>query len=181
MTLLEKIAYTTGHVGPCEGNIPALPRLGLPALCLQDGPTGLRFESFVSQFPAALTVGASFDRSLIRARAQAIGQEFRGRGVHVQLGPVTGGPLGRSPLAGRAWENFSPDPFLSAAASGLTVEAIQDQGVVASLKHFIGYEQETFRTARWRIDGAVQTFRQVSSEIDGALLLASAPLRSHCS
>lgn len=60
---------------------------------------------------------------------------------------MTGGPLGRSPLGGRNWEGFSPDPFLSSVASYITVRAIQDQGVITSLKHFIGYEQETFRTA----------------------------------
>lgn len=167
MTLEEKVAFTTGHSGPCEGNLPGLARLGLPPLCLQDGPTGLRFESFVSQFPAAVTVAASFDRELMSERARALGDEFRARGVHVQLGPVTGGPLGRSPLGGRGWEGPSPDPFLCAETSYLTVRGIQKRGVVTSLKHFIGYEQETFRTARWRIDGAVQTFRQISSEIDG--------------
>jgi hypothetical protein len=139
MTLEEKVAFTTGHRGPCEGNLPGLARLGLPPLCLQDGPTGLRFESFVSQFPAAVTVAASFDRELMVQRARALGNEFRARGVHVQLGPVTGGPLGRSPLGGRNWEGPSPDPFLCAEMSYLTVRGIQKSGVITSLKHFIGY------------------------------------------
>lgn len=132
-------------------------------------PTGLRFEGFVSQFPTAHTVAATWDRDLMEERGKGIGREFRGRGVsrlfrstsssfpetfhfdtlqvHTHLGPVTGGPLGRSPLGGRNWEGFSPDPFLSSVASYITVKAIQDQGVITSLKHFIGYEQETFRTA----------------------------------
>lgn len=81
MTLLEKISLTTGEPGPCEGNVPAIPRLGLPGFCLQDGPSGLRFESFVSQFSAAVTVAGSWDRELIEARGVALGKEFRGRGV----------------------------------------------------------------------------------------------------
>ena len=129
--------------------------------------TGLRFEAFVSQFPTEHTVAATWDRRMIEARGRAIGREFRSRGVHTHLGPVTGGPLGRSPLGGRNWEGFSPDPYLSSVASYLTVRAIQSQGVITSLKHYIGYEQETFRTARWRINGTVQTFRQISSDIDG--------------
>ncbi|KAL7411292.1 glycoside hydrolase superfamily [Mrakia frigida] len=170
MTLPEKIIFATGHKGPCEGNIPGIERLGIPRFCIQDGPTGLRFEGFVSQFPTAHTVAATWDRDLMEERGKGMGREFRGRGVHTHLGPVTGGPLGRSPLGGRNWEGFSPDPFLSSVASYITVKAIQDQGVITSLKHFIGYEQETFRTARWRINGTVQTFRQISSDIDDKTL-----------
>ena len=34
-----------------------------------------------------------------------MGEEHRGKGVDVQLGPVAG-PLGRSPEGGRNWEGF---------------------------------------------------------------------------
>jgi len=65
---------------------------------------GPRYTDFVTQFPSAFTAAASFDRDLIEQRAIAIGKEFRGKGINVELGPVTGGPLGRSPHAGRNWE-----------------------------------------------------------------------------
>lgn len=45
------------------------------------------------------------------------GAEAKALGVHVQLGPV-GGPLGKIPEAGRNWEGFSNDPYLS--GSGMT-------------------------------------------------------------
>jgi len=41
-----------------------------------------------------------------------MGEEFRGKGVDVQLGPAVG-PLGRFPDGGRNWEGFSPDPYLA--------------------------------------------------------------------
>lgn len=50
----------------------------------------------MTQFPSAFTAAASFDRALVEERASRIGHEFRGKGVNVELGPVTGGPLGRS-------------------------------------------------------------------------------------
>lgn len=44
-----------------------------------------------------------------------VGQEAKGLGVHVLLGPVSG-PLGKIPTGGRNWEGFSNDPYLSGIA-----------------------------------------------------------------
>lgn len=54
-----------------------------------------------------------------------------------QLGPVVG-PLGRVPEGGRGWEGFSPDPVLSGICVAQTVKGIQDSGVIATTKHYIG-------------------------------------------
>lgn len=55
------------------------------------------------------------------------------------------GPLGRSPWGGRNWEGFSPDPYLTGVAVDLTIRAMQETGVQATIKHLIGNEQETQR------------------------------------
>ncbi|KAG9126030.1 citrate (Si)-synthase, partial [Ceratobasidium sp. 392] len=147
MTIEEKVNLTTGlgaHT-PCGGNTGEIPRFGIPSFCLQDGPTGVRPADFASQFPSQVTVAATWDRDLIYQRSYAIGLEFRDKGVHVALAPVTGGPLGRSPLGGRNWEGFSADPYLSSIGSYLSVVGFQDAGVVATSKHYILYEQETKR------------------------------------
>lgn len=78
------------------------------------------------------------------ARGAAIGAEHRGKGVDTQLGPVAG-PLGRSPEGGRNWEGFSPDPVLTGVGMAQTIQGIQDSGVIACAKHYIGYEQEHYR------------------------------------
>lgn len=108
-----------------------------------------RPADFASQFPAQVTVAATWDRDLFYGRAAALGAEFRGKGIHIALAPVTGGPLGRSPLAGRNWEGFSADPYLSSVGSYLSVKGFQDQGVVATSKHYTLYEQETNRNANF--------------------------------
>ncbi|KAG8762112.1 hypothetical protein FRC12_009185, partial [Ceratobasidium sp. 428] len=147
MTVEEKVNLTTGlgaHT-PCGGNTGEIPRFGIPSFCLQDGPTGVRPADFASQFPSQVTVAATWDRDLFYQRAYAIGSEFRDKGIHVALAPVTGGPLGRSPLGGRNWEGFSADPYLSSVGSYLSVVGFQDAGVVATSKHYILYEQETQR------------------------------------
>jgi beta-glucosidase len=64
----------------------------------------------------------------------------RAKGVHVMLGPVAG-PLGKIPGAGRGWEGFSPDPYLTGIAMAETIKGMQTAGVQANAKHFIGNEQ----------------------------------------
>ena len=76
MTLEEKIYLITGQNGPCVGNTGAVERLGIPALCLEDGPAGPRPIQGSSQFPAGQAAAATWDRELIYARGHAMGQEF---------------------------------------------------------------------------------------------------------
>ncbi|KAK0718457.1 glycoside hydrolase family 3 protein [Lasiosphaeria miniovina] len=147
LTLLEKVNLTTG-VGwaaeQCVGQTGAIPRLGLRSMCMQDSPLGIRGTDYNSVFPSGQTAAATFDRTLLFKRGNAMGQEAKGKGVTVLLGPVAG-PLGRMPEAGRNWEGFSPDPVLTGIGISETIKGVQQAGVVACAKHFIGNEQEHFR------------------------------------
>lgn len=126
------------------GNTGSADRLGFPQLCLQDGPLGVRTTDNVTAFPAGITTGATFDKKLMYERGVALGQEFKGKGVNMYLGPSVG-PLGRKPRAGRNWEGFGSDPVLQAFAGAETIKGVQDQGCIAVLKHLIGNEQEIQR------------------------------------
>ncbi|KAK7005807.1 beta-glucosidase [Favolaschia claudopus] len=145
LTLPEKINVTTGVdvLGRCVGNTGTIPRLGWAGLCLEDSPLGVRFADFASAFPAAINAAATWDVDLIKARGVAMGEEHRGKGVNVALGPMTN--MGRVAAGGRNWEGFGGDPFLSGAATVATIEGIQSVGVIANVKHFIGNEQEHYR------------------------------------
>ncbi|KAJ5745955.1 hypothetical protein N7520_011137 [Penicillium odoratum] len=148
MTLPEKINLTTGvgwELERCVGQNGAIPRLGIPSMCMQDSPTGVRDTDYNSVFPMGVNVAATWDRGMAYARGQGMGYEHKHKGSTVQLGPVVG-PLGRVPEGGRNWEGFAPDPVLSGVLFGETISGIQSQNVVACGKHFIGYEQEHFRT-----------------------------------
>lgn len=122
------------------GNTGAVPRLGLRAMCLQDAPLGVRFADWVSGFPSGQTTAATWSRDLMYKRGLAMGQEHKGKGIDVQLGPVAG-PLGRAPTGGRNWEGFSVDPVLTGVGMAETIRGIQEAGVIATAKHFIGNEQ----------------------------------------
>jgi beta-glucosidase len=130
--------------GPCVGNTGSVPRFGIPDLCLQDGPLGVRATDYNTAFPAGITVGATWNTTAMRLRGIALGQEFRGKGVNILLGPVVG-PLGRKPAGGRNWEGFGADPYLQGTAAFETITGQQSTGVISTVKHFIGNEQETFR------------------------------------
>lgn len=147
MTLTEKVNITSGtgwEQGLCLGNTAPAPRLDFPSLCLQDGPLGLRFADNATAWPAALTAGATWNRKLMYARGAGHGAEAKGKGVNVILGPSMGA-LGRAPAGGRNWEGFGTDPYLQGVAAAETIRGIQDQGVIATAKHFLLNEQEHFR------------------------------------
>ncbi|GME26559.1 Glycoside hydrolase family 3 [Neofusicoccum parvum] len=148
LTAADKAGIVTGvgwGNGPCVGNTHEVSAIGYPSLCLQDGPLGVRYASNVSAFPAGIQAAATWDRELMYQRGLALGREAKGLGVHVQLGPVTGG-LGKIPEGGRNWEGFSPDPYLAGIAMYETIVGMQEGGVQACAKHYIGNEQELNRT-----------------------------------
>ncbi|KAI1412712.1 glycoside hydrolase family 3 protein [Hypoxylon sp. FL1857] len=148
LTLLEKVNLTTGtgnQADLCTGNTGSVPRLNFRHLCLQDGPVGVRYTDKNSVFPAGISAAATWSRSLLRKRGEALGQEFSGKGIDIHLGPVVG-PLGRDPAGGRNFEAFGPDPYLAGVSVAETIIGAQSAGVVASVKHYVLNEQEHFRS-----------------------------------
>ncbi|KAG9079308.1 hypothetical protein FS749_008624 [Ceratobasidium sp. UAMH 11750] len=132
MSVEEKVSLTTGlgfGETRCVGNIAAQPKYKFPGLCLQDSPLGVRLTDHVSAFSAGINAAATWDRDLIRARGVAMGQEFRGKGVNIALGPMMN--LGRVAAAGRNWEGFGADPFLTGEAAYQSIVGIQSTGVQA--------------------------------------------------
>eukprot|EP00937_MAST-01D_sp_MAST-1D-sp2_P003286 g3286.t1 len=136
-----------------SGEVPAVPRLGVPPLRLNDGPQGFRVRNHSSQalgtttqFPSGLAVGATFDPALARRWGAAIGAEFSVKGANVQLGP--GMCLARVPNDGRNFEYMAgEDPALGAAMAAAAVRGIQeDAGVLATAKHYVACDQDTRRS-----------------------------------
>ncbi|KAI1824970.1 glycoside hydrolase superfamily [Xylaria intraflava] len=147
MSLPEKVNVTTGtgwQMGLAVGNSGPAVNVGFPSLALQDGPLGIRFADNSTAFPAGITVGATWNRDLMYQWGNAHAIEARKKGVNAILGPCMG-PLGRMPAGGRNWEGFGADPYLQGIAAAESVKGIQDEGVMATVKHLVANEQEHFR------------------------------------
>lgn len=172
LTMAEKVNITTGTgwtMGQCVGNTGSIPRLDMPGLCLQDGPLGVRFADFITGFPAAITVGSTFNKELMYERGRAVALEHKAKGVDIMLGPSVG-PLGLKAAGGRNWEGFGADPYLSGIGGARTVEGIQDQGIMANAKHFISNEQEHFRQVSESISRGLPISQAISSNLDDRTL-----------
>jgi len=145
LTLEQKVNISTGvywEAGLCVGNIGEV--AGWPGLCLMDSPLGIRDTDYNTAFPAGIQVAATFNRTMMRLRGYQMGEEFRGKGANVALGPMMN--MGRVAQGGRNWEGYGTDPFLSGEAAYETVLGLQSAGVQACAKHYVDYEQEYKRT-----------------------------------
>ncbi len=137
MTLEEKIAYVGGDR---SFYIRAVPRLGIPEIKMADGPSGCRNDGPSTAYPAAVGLAAAFDGELAARVGGALGRDCRARGVHVLLAP--GVNVARSPLGGRNFEYLGEDPLLAGKTAAALIRGVQRAGVLATVKHFAGNEQE---------------------------------------
>ncbi|MEE6282818.1 glycoside hydrolase family 3 N-terminal domain-containing protein [Georgenia sp. MJ170] len=111
-------------------------RLGIPALVHEECLTGLATWQ-ATTFPAPPAWGATFDPELVAEMGRAIGDSMRSLGVHQGLAPVL--DVVRDARWGRVEECISEDPYLVGELGTAYVRGMQDAGVVATLKHFVGY------------------------------------------
>src|SRR6267378_3015987 len=120
--------------------IQALPRLGLPALRMSDGPLGVHDYGPTTAYPAGIALAASWDVGLARRVGEMMGKDARARGVHFILAP--GMNIYRAPMNGRNFEYLGEDPYLASRLAVSLIEGIQSQGVIATAKHFAANNQE---------------------------------------
>jgi beta-glucosidase len=154
LTLKEKIRL----LGGTGFTTKPIPRLGIPALKMVDGPLGVRSSEIkkkphwpATAFPSGTAIAASWDTSLVYKEAEAIGTEMRGEGQDVILGPNVN--IARNPKAGRTFEGFGEDPFLTSRMGVNYIKGLQSQGVAATVKHFVVYTEEYHRM---KIDSKVK-------------------------
>ncbi|MBQ6959785.1 MAG: glycoside hydrolase family 3 C-terminal domain-containing protein [Clostridia bacterium] len=149
MTLEEKCSMLSGldfwHTQP-------IPRLGIEAVMVSDGPHGLRKQAEKTDhlglnesipavcFPAACAMAASFDRALLRRVGEAMGDQCQHEQVGVNLGPAIN--IKRSPLCGRNFEYMSEDPYLAGELAVSLIQGVQSKNVGVSVKHFAANNQE---------------------------------------
>ena len=141
LTLEEKCSLLAGTD---FWHLPGIERLGIPALKVSDGPSGVRGERWTGRpsalFPCGSALGATWDPAIVERVGAALGSEARDRGVQVVLAPTVN--LQRTPIGGRNFECYSEDPHLSARLAVAFIGGIQNVGVSACVKHLAANDTE---------------------------------------
>jgi beta-xylosidase len=119
-----------------QREIMAASRHGIPALAHEECLAGFTTWG-ATIYPVPLAWGATFDPELIEQMAQRIGDSLRSVGVHQGLAPVL--DVTRDYRWGRVEETIGEDPYLVGVVATAYVRGLEGAGIVATLKHFVGY------------------------------------------
>ncbi len=194
--------YGTRPVEPAErarwlartqAEIRSRSRFGIGALVHEECLTGLAAWQ-ATTFPTPLAWGASFDPDLVEQMGAAIASSMRALGVHQGLAPVL--DVVRDARWGRVEECIAEDPYLVGSVGTAYVRGLEGSGVIATLKHFVGYSASTAgrNLAPARVgprelrdvllvpfemavrDGGVRSVMHSYAEVDGVPVAASAEL-----
>jgi beta-glucosidase len=159
LTLPEKVAMAAGSGLWFSTGVP---RLGIPAYKVSDGPNGVRGEGAArmtaASFPVGTAMAATWNRELIGAVGAALAEECVTKGVQVLLGPTVN--IHRSPLAGRNFEGYSEDPYLSAEIACALISNVQRAGIACCIKHFVANDSE-FQRQSISSDVDERTLREI--------------------
>jgi beta-glucosidase len=166
-----------GRRCPCPGRTSRGELLGglvqwihteLDSVKVTDGPNGARGGSFyhmskldfriyrlvlinlapASALPNATCIGATFSKPLTEEAGKLLAEETKARNAVCLLAPTIN--IQRSPLGGRAFESFSEDPTHSGQIAAAYINGLQGEGISATIKHFVGNDQEHQRMGEVR-------------------------------
>jgi beta-glucosidase len=115
-------------------------RLGIPAIVHEEVCSGLMAREAIV-FPQAIGLASTWEPDLAEELADSIRVQMRAVGAHQGLAPVL--DVCRDPRWGRTEETFGEDPYLVSRMGVAFTRGLQGPslrtGVVATLKHFVGY------------------------------------------
>ena len=144
-------------------------RVNKPAQKNTDGPDGVQrnYEvlneegevtgSSPTPYANEVVLASTFDPALIANRGRLLGEDCLFNKTTQLWSP--GADVHRTPFAGRNFEYYSEDSYMSYLCAALEVTEMVNKGVNVAIKHFAGNDQETNRTGVCTFM-TEQTFRQ---------------------
>jgi Beta-glucosidase-related glycosidases len=148
----KNVEQGTGIIIANQNSKMVVPRLGIWSSALSDGPSGLNRDphpagateyTYSTAFPTSTCLAASWNTDLAEQVGKVFGNEVLEYDYDVILMPALN--LHRNPKCGRNFEYYSEDPLLSGKMAASIVRGLQSNGIGATLKHFLGNNQETNR------------------------------------
>ena len=140
-TIDEKLLLLTGSSAFSAVN---LPEKGLRPIQMTDGPNGVKTQDGDAVcFMNTCLMASSWDREICRETGAMIAREANRCGKDLLLAPAMN--IKRNPLAGRIFEYYSEDPYLTGILASEYVKGVQSEGVLTCAKHFACNNQETLR------------------------------------
>ena len=111
-------------------------RLGIPVMVMGEALHGLLHKNG-TRFPQNIGLGCSFNEQLMEQISTVIGREAYGNGFRQVFAPNV--DVIKELRWGRVQENYGEDQYLVGRMGSAYVRGVQAQGVVATVKHYVGY------------------------------------------
>lgn len=137
---------TPGTGGAIGGLHQCLCDYGIPAVCVTDGPSGIRMDGggLASSLPNGTLLACSWNRDMVEKLFNLLTTELYVYNIDCLLG--CGMNIHRHPLNGRNFEYFSEDPILTGEMAVANCRGILKGGNAITIKHFFANNQEAYRT-----------------------------------
>ena len=123
-------AYFSASIDASEGSA------GIPIVWGTDAVHGHNNVMGATLFPHNIGLGATRDPELVARIIGATAREVKATGIDWIFAPTVA--VAKDARWGRTYESFSSDPDIAASFVAPIVEAMQDEGVASTAKHFIG-------------------------------------------
>lgn len=136
---------TPGTASAFAGVSKSLRDKGVPAVCCDDGPSGMRLDSGALAFslPSGILLASTYNCDIVEKLYEFLSIEMKANKVECLLGP--GMNIHRHVMNGRNFEYFSEDPYLTGMMAAANLNGLNKYGVTGTAKHFCANNQELSR------------------------------------
>ena len=126
----------------------AVQSAGVPGTVQKDGPAGISStlaggNLHCMAYEPAVVLASTYNVDLASRRGKLVGEDSLSSGVQVWYAPAMN--IHRTANAGRNFEYYAEDPYISGVFGAAETAGFQSKGGIVTIKHFAFNDQETNR------------------------------------